>query len=336
MPHPLSFGRRLLVVALTAVALASLSACELPPIDPIGSTPFPLPRSGAALAAGTLVFDSDRSGHWEIYTRTPAGVTKQITSSTTHDSWWARLSPDRRTIVYQRVPKGVHDRDYDQVEIWAVAANGGTPVRVRSKGQDGWVHQGHVEWAPDGSQLVLFGGTRYDTQIFLIDPDGTNPTQVTDRSGTNVDPAFLPDGLHIAFVGCPTATCYSEDFEIYTIPIGGGMATRLTTNALIDHDPYVSPDGTRIAWITETAKGTANTLAEWDVFVANVDGTNARRLFNDGGNAGAPVWSGSSTLLVHRFPAGHTAFQLYKVGVDTGVVTNLTGMPAYSNEYPSP
>lgn len=334
MLHPLSSGRRVPACALAALSLVVLAACQpLNPV-PVPNPPVnPLPQSAAPLPAATLVMDADRTGNFEIYTRTSAGVTNQITSAPSSDSWWARLSPDRRTIVFQRTPKGVHDSDYDQVEIWAVAADGGSPVLVRGKGQDAWVHQGHVEWAPDGAHLVLFGGTRYDTQIYLVDPDGTHPRAITNRPGVNLDPSFLPDGRHVAFVGCPTATCYPQDYEIYTIATSGGDATRLTDDTREDHDPYVAPDGTRIAWLTQIVAGVPG---EWDVTVAAANGTGARTLFNDHGVAGAPVWSGSSTLLVHRFPPGHTAFQIYTVDAGTGTATDLTGSPAYSNEYPSP
>jgi TolB protein len=337
MFHALSLGRRLLPGALAAVALVTLIACQplVPPVLPGDGTTTvaPLPRSAAPLPTGTLVMDSDRSGHFEIYTTTSSGVTTAITNGTTYDSWWARLSPDRRTIVFQRTPKGVHDRDYDLVELWAVAADGGDAVRLRTVGQDGWVHQGHVEWSPDGKKLVAFGGTRYDTQIFLLELDGSHPTAVTNRPGVNLDPSFLPDGRSLAFVGCPNATCYPENYEIYVIPTSGGVASRLTYDALVDHDPYAAPDGAHLAWITQTAPGWPG---EWDVTLANVDGSGARRLFNDHGNAGAPVWAGSSTLLVHRFPPGQTAFQIYRVATATGTAANLTGDPAYSNEYPSP
>ena len=121
-----------------------------------------------------------------------------------------------------------------------MGADGSDPVELRPAGLDGWVQQGHAEWSPDGTQLVMFGGDHFSPQIRITDALGQHPRTLTDRKGTNVDPSWSPDGRTIVFVGCPGSFCTPSSHEIYTIPATGGPATRLTHDGTQDNDPYFS------------------------------------------------------------------------------------------------
>jgi Tol biopolymer transport system component len=49
---------------------------------------------------------------------------RQLTDDPSLDSWWPRISPDRRTILFYRAPAGVHDLDATKVSLWAMDADG--------------------------------------------------------------------------------------------------------------------------------------------------------------------------------------------------------------------
>ncbi len=54
---------------------------------------------------GNLVYDSNRTGTYEIFTMPADGSTStQLTDDPAWDSWWAKLSPDRTTILFYRTP----------------------------------------------------------------------------------------------------------------------------------------------------------------------------------------------------------------------------------------
>ena len=59
-------------------------------------------------------------------------------------------------------------------------------------------------------------------------------------------PAISPDGQLIAF---------SYKGDLFTVPVGGGLAHQLTTNAAYDACPVWSPDGTKIAWLSMERDG---------------------------------------------------------------------------------
>ena len=322
----------LLVAAI--LVIGALALCAPPPnASPLtnGGTPAP----GAALAADLLAFDSDRSGNYEIYVMRldGSGVT-QLTHDATLDSWWPRISPDRKRILFYRDPKGAHDSDFTATRLWMMNADGSDARELRPKGADGWEQQGHAEWSPDGSQLVMFGGSRTNPQIYVTKSDGTAPRQLTTRPGTNIDPSFSRDGATVVFVGCAQAVCFEKDYEIFSMPARGGEAKRLTNNSLRDHDPYFSPDGGTIAWLEETE--TTGPAGVWNIERMRADGTAQGHITDDKNINSKPEWSPDGSLIFfHRFEAGGQRWRLFTVHPDGSALTEIAKGAPGNNEYPS-
>ena len=243
---------------------------------PAGDSQKPsLPPSSTPMASGLIVFNSNRSGNHEICVMNPDGsAVKELIHDGRYDSWWPRVSPDRRHILFYRNAKSKRKEDYSQTALWVMAADGSGITELRPVGMDGWGSQGHAEWSPDGKQLVMFGGPRrHNPQISITSNAGGEPRQITNRSGTNLDPSWSPDGKQIVFVGCPAAICFSGDYEIYTVAVSGDQpAVRRTFDNLRDHDPYFSPDGKHVAWLTQTAGMFASPPAgSWSIRIAQAD-----------------------------------------------------------------
>lgn len=310
------------------------------PTPGVGGLPMPQPVPGppaAPLRQDMLVFNSDRTGNHEIFTMRADGTQqRQITNDPRVDSWWGRASPDRRRILFYRAPRGVHDTDYRQVELWMMNADGSYPRLLLARGAYGWALHGHAEWSPDGRQLVMFGGG-LSPQIFITDTEGRSPRQITSRAGVNLDPSWSPDGRRIVFVSCPSAVCAERDYEIFTVPAAGGAVTRLTANELRDHDPYWSPDGRRIAWLAETGPGKWGPVGAWDVLIMNADGTSQFRLTSDGQINSKPHWSlDGQSLYFHRLVPGEgTPWTIWRMRADGTGRTALTTASQGNNEYPA-
>ena len=316
--------------------MAVLLAAACGPTPVAGPSAAPLALSvGAPLPAGRLVFDSDRAGTYGLYSmRVDGGDVRPLSIDPQVDSWWPRMSPSRTEIAFYRTPKGVHDTDYTQATLWIVNVDGSGLRQLRAKGADGWDAQGHAEWSPDGTQLLMFGGARSNPQIFVTNADGGRPRQVTDRPGTNVDPSWSPDGKSIVFVGCPQAVCYENDYEIYVVPVGGGDARRLTNNDLRDHDPYFSPDGKSIAWLARTDP--SGPVGVWNIRIMNANGSGQRAVTNDGQINSKPSWSRDGSLIYfHRFELGGTRWGIYSVRPDGSGMQELTKGASENSEYPS-
>ena len=53
-------------------------------------------------------------------------------------------------------------------------------------------------WSPDNKKIVFVGRVSGKHQIFIVSPDGSALTQLTDK-WNNEDPSFSPDGRFIIF-----------------------------------------------------------------------------------------------------------------------------------------
>ncbi len=101
-------------------------------------------------------------------------------------------------------------------------------------------------WSPDGRRLAVVltkdGG---NSQIYLIDADGSGLTRFTNTRGIDTEPRFSPDGEFIYFTsdrgGSP---------QIYRQPTAGGAAERVTFDGSYNVSPRLSPDGKRMAFVT--------------------------------------------------------------------------------------
>jgi len=303
------------------------------------AAPADVPRAAAPLAASSVVFGSDREGSYDLYVLEGDGPARRLTGDPDYESWRPRLSPDRRTVAFYRTPTSARGRDPATVGLWAVAVDGGSPpVLLRPPGYDGWVVQSGVSWAPGGEQLLMAGGKRDATQLWLTDARGQGPTPVAPApEQSRSDPVMSPAGDAVAFVGCPVDDCDDGREEIYRAPVAGGPAVRLTEDDRADRDPAFSPDGRWLAWRSQIDSGLNES---WDVIVAGADGGWARRLLNDDGIAGAPRWApDGGTLVLHRQEPARATASLWAIPVDsTGGLggRDLTPDQEGNSELPSP
>jgi TolB protein len=279
-----------------------------------GESPLGLQEARARTAtvdpipSDTMIVSADRTGNFELYlVRMDGTPIRRITLDLTVRSFWPRISPDRRRILFYRAPREAPPQDYSSTSLWVMNADGSDQRVLRPNGMDGWVLQGHAEWSPDGREIVMFGGPHHNPQIYVTDDEGRNARPVTDRPGRNIDPSWAPDGQSIAFVGCAAAICFDRDWEIFTIPATGGVAKQLTSNSVRDHDPYFSPDGSRIAWISETEPDAFKPgYGVWSILLMNTDGADKKNLTNDRAIPGQPMGlrSSSRAMSLARRTAG--------------------------------
>jgi dipeptidyl aminopeptidase/acylaminoacyl peptidase len=90
----------------------------------------------------------------------------------------------------------------------------------------------------------FFSGT---TDIYVVNPDGTGETRLTNNSVFDINPAWSADGRKIAFSRLYASG--TREGDIYVMNADGSGETRLTSTQDDDIAPTWSPDGKKIAFM---------------------------------------------------------------------------------------
>ncbi len=185
----------------------------------------------------------------------------------------ATIAPDG-LVVFTSV------RDGD-MEIYSMKADGSDVKRLTSRlGPDGgpffsWdgkrvAFRGRPLEAGkelDDYQALLKEGLWRPTslELFVMDRDGRNLTQVTKLGGANFAPSWHPDGKRLIFAS-NIHDPKGRNFDIYLINVDGTGLERVTFNETFDGFPMFSPDGRKLVFASNRG---AKAEGETNVFIAD-------------------------------------------------------------------
>lgn len=198
---------------------------------------------------------------------------------------------------------------------------------------------------PDRSQGYVWPLGHFE--LYTADPDGGNVRQITSNGAYNAEATASPDGKKVIF----TSTM-DGDIELYVMNVDGTGLARLTNRVGYDGGAFFSADGSQIVWRAQYPETAADTADYWrllgerlvrpsrlEIWVANADGSDPRRITDLGGANFAPFFHPDGRRVIfssnHEDPAGRE-FDLYLIGTDGTGLERITyskdfdGFPMFS------
>lgn len=92
----------------------------------------------------------------------------------------------------------------------------------------------------------------YANDIWVMPKEGGQAVKLSSPPGLEIMPKFSPDGNTVAFTGR-----YDGNFDVYTLPVKGGIPQRLTAHGLADRIVDWRNDGTQIYFASGRESGKA-------------------------------------------------------------------------------
>jgi Tol biopolymer transport system component len=249
-----------------------------------------------------LAFLSNRSGAWELWIINADGTgATQLTSTggTKADPAW---SPVGNKIAF------VHNSDicvYDFTTNTTQNLTAGNGTNVMPC------------WSPSGNQIV-FASDRAagNWDIWVMNADGANPTQLTNNIQVELRPVWSPNGQKIAF---------ERGSDVWVMDANGASPLNLTNGVgAFNGLPTWSPNSQSIAFVRDG-----------DIYRINANGTGLTQLTTMGSCLN-PHWSksaaGNSAITFMSASSGN--LEIYVMAPDGTGITNISSNAAAVDRLP--
>lgn len=203
-------------------------------------------------------------------------------------------------------------------------------------------HAGSRECPPPPDWSKGYTWAVYPTyDIYVANPDGSDPKPLTHNQGYNAESVISNDGQRIVF----TST-RNGDLDIYIMDSDGSHVKQLTHELGYDGGPFFSRDGQWIVYRAYHPKTAAEIKEYKDLLAQNLirptslelwvmksDGTHKRQITNNGAANFAPYFfpNGKRVIFASNLvdQKGMGNFELFAVDVDGKNLEQITYSPAF-------
>jgi len=253
-------------------------------------------------------------------------VETELTGSIQNPAW----SPDDSLLLFTRFRSAYNEGISD---LFVFNFNDSTLKTLVSDGSSNVNLPGTV-WNPVTHKITFSSDREPHDEIYTISENGStgDEVRITNRTGyVAYEPSFSPDGQYVVFES------HVEDVEengvIVKYKIDETESYQYLTDANDDcRQPNWSPSGNLILY-QKFSNG------QWDIWVMNTDGTNARKVTEGNGSKTDAVFSPDGQQIVYSSDNGELEFaNLYIIPTSGGTPVRVTnfqgydGAPAWSND----
>jgi hypothetical protein len=181
-------------------------------------------------------------------------------------------------------------------KIWRVRLDGtGSPERLTDSAGDDRA----AAYSPDGTRLVFDSSRDGNTQVYVMDADGSNQRRLTQDDSDDWGAAWSPTGKQIAF-----NAAFSGEMQIYVLGVDGNgplIPIALTSDPGAHITPSWSPDGAHLVFAFEGP----GPRGECEIRSIDVSGSGGRDLTRSPGacedlTSGGGAWGPNGRIVYVR------------------------------------
>ena len=144
----------------------------------------------------------------------------------------------------------------------------------------------YTVFASPGTEKIAFTSTRDgNSEIYIMNPDGSQQQNLTWHSARDLAPAWSPTGQHIAFNSNRDGIR-----DIYVMAANGRNVRKVFRSSAYREYPAWSPDGKKLAY--------TRPHSNWGIYVGTIDGEQEERVASANFLGGDPAWSPDGSEIV--------------------------------------
>ena len=138
--------------------------------------------------------------------------------------------------------------------------------------------------APTTAKIAFTSNRDGNSEIYIMNPDGSQQVNLTEHPAADFEPAWSPTGEQILF-----NSNRDGEWDLYLMDADGKNVRKVFAKSADRREPTWSPDGKQIAYLRRD---------EWAIYTATIDGKTVERITDVGDGGGNPAWSPDGSEIV--------------------------------------